>query len=814
MGQSTYDYNDAVGLLLDIYLKVLKIDLIEDSFEEIKIIKSEVLRDKGSYSKISEWFRDFALTGNVHPNDVHEYMKFTDRSHIFQELDSGKDKFSVRYRRKCGEEFRWVRMTLCKSMGYTQERKILILYVEDIHEDMMSAQKIAQQQESLVEQSRITESLVDMYFTCLYVDMNDDSYRRIYVAPEFEQKILDRGSMWDVVRLYISELVVPDEMDSFQKHFSMTYIRIMLQKQNSYDYEYWAKMGQASICCRICAILVDKNKDGSPHHIIIAMQNVTPQAESTAKTNALLKDAFSAAVAANSAKSEFVSRMSHDIRTPLNGIIGMTAIAGAHLDERERIAECLSKITGASKHLLSLINDILDLSKIESGKISLLEEEFNLSELMDNMLGMLRPSISERHHKMNVYIEGIAHEDVIGDMLHLQRAFINLISNAIKYTPDYGIISLTLRELPSGSMSIGQYQFVCEDNGYGMSEEFLKKLFEPFERADDERVCNIQGTGLGMTITKNIVNMMGGDILVESKVGQGTRFTVTFKMKLKESVEGPVEGLLNLPVLVVDDDQVICESTCITLEGLGMKGDYALDGKNAVEKVCRAHEACNDYFACLIDWQMPGMNGLETTRRIHEAVGSDVPIIIISAYDWDDIEDEARLAGADAFISKPLFRSRLYAVFTEIPKIGQKKEDVNQLEDFGHRDYSSKRVLLVEDNALNREIAIEIIGSTGASVDSAENGKIAVDMFQRSEAGYYDMIFMDVRMPVMNGYEATRAIRNSTHADAGRIPIIALTANAFVEDVAKTKQSGMNSHMSKPIELQTLFGVMEQYLEN
>lgn len=812
MKRNTFGYNDAARLLLAIYLKVLKVDIENDTFEEVKVIESETSRKQGYYETLSEWFCGFALAGNVYSDDIPEYMQFTSREVILAKLAAGKDKLSVRYRRKCGDEFRWVRMTLCKSAEYTEEKKLLILYVEDIQEDMESARKIEQQQQRLVEQGRIMESLVDMYFTCLYVDAKDNSYRRIYVVPEFEKYVAEKGNMWDVVMAYTSQLVIPDEMDDFQKKFSMDYICEMLKKQNSYDYEYWAKMNGKSICCRICAILVDRAEDGTPHHIIVAMQNVTPQAESAAQTNALLRDAFSAAVAASSAKSEFVSRMSHDIRTPLNGIIGMTAIAGAHLDERERIAECLTKITGASKHLLSLINDILDLSKIESGKVSLSEEEFNLPEMLDNLLGMLRASVEERHHKLNIYIEGITHENVIGDKLHLQRVFLNLISNAIKYTPDGGEISLTFREVSSGSLNLGQYQFICEDNGYGMSEEFLQKLFEPFERADDERVSNIQGTGLGMTITRNIVNMMGGDILVESKVGQGTKFTVTFKMKLQEAIDGTVEELLNLSVLVVDNDQSICESACLTLAQLGMKGDYALSGEAAIEKVRQAHERQDDYFACLIDWQMPGMDGLETTRRINEAVGSNVPVIIISAYDWDDIEDEARKAGADSFISKPLFRSRLYEAFTEIPKAGEEKRMESQLEEFHRVDYSAKRVLLVEDNDLNREIAVEIISSTGASVESAENGKVAVNLFQNSEIGYYDMIFMDVRMPVMDGYEATRAIRSLSREDAGAIPIVALTANAFVEDIAKAKQAGMNLHMSKPIELEKLFEVMKKCL--
>lgn len=800
--------NDVIRLLLDAYLKVLRVDLSDDSFDEIKVDDAELDHSRGYSPKISEWLQGFALTGNVYTEDLQNYLQFVTMSYITEQLDSGRESISLRYRRKSDAGlFRWVRMTIRKSADYTPEKKIVMLYIDDIHDDVMAANAIT-------EEKSITAALVDVYFTCLFVDMTDNSYRRIHVNDQFAESIPAEGSMFDAVQVYATQLVVPNDNDAFLESFSVDIVREKLAHQNSYDYEYQAQVDGKEIWCRISAILVDRNADGTPHHIVLAMQDVTAQAESVAHTNAMLKDAFSAAVAASSAKSEFMSRMSHDIRTPLNGIIGMTAIAGVHLDDRERVADCLTKITGAGKHLLSLINDILDLSKIESGKVDLTDAEFNLPGLLDDLLAMVHSAVESRQHDLKVYVNNVTHEEVIGDDIRLQQVFTNIVSNAIKYTPDGGNIAISLTELPSGSPNIGHYRFVCEDNGYGMSQEFQEHLFEPFERADDSKVDQIQGTGLGMTIANNIVSMMGGTIQVESREGVGTRFTVDFKIKLQNEDALVGDNLLNLPVLVVDDDQVTCESTCITLAELGMRGDYVLCGEDAVDIVLAAHQREDDYFACLVDWQMPGgIDGLETTRRIRKAVGPDVPIIIISAYEWDDIEEPARLAGADGFISKPLFKSRLRAAFTDLPKTLKSADSVHSLDEFGARDYSGKRLLLVEDNELNREIATEILHMTQAEVETAADGREAVAKFSESEPGYYDMIFMDISMPVMDGYEATQSIRALDREDAGAVPIVALTANAFVEDVEHAHAVGMNEHMSKPIELSRLLDVMGRYLD-
>lgn len=526
-----------------------------------------------------------------------------------------------------------------------------------------------------------------------------------------------------------------------------------------------------------------------------------------------LREAYAAANQANRAKTQFLTNMSHDIRTPMNAIIGMTAIAGAHIDEKEFVMDCLGKITSSSRHLLALINEILDMSRIESGKMVLTEEDFSLPELIDNMIDMVKGDIVAHQHSFETVISDVEHEAVSGDSLRIQQVFINIMGNAIKYTPNGGQIRLTISEKPTHHTGIGCYEFIIEDNGIGMSEEFQKVLFEPFVRADNQRVSEIQGTGLGMPITKNIVNMMNGDIRIDSELGKGTKVTVTIFLKLRQMSDLNTDELINLPVLVVDDDIYCCESTVNILNSIGMLGEYTESGERAVEMVAERHREDDDYFAAIIDWRMPGMDGIETTRQIRKHVGPDVPIIMLTAYDYAEIEKEARESGVDAFIAKPLFKSRLTATFKHLMQGETRKYDPGaELRSLSEHDYSGKRVLIVEDNELNCEIAVEIVGMTGASVETAVNGKEAVDMVNAAEKGYYDLVFMDIQMPIMNGYEAAAAIRNLDDQKGQLLPIIAMTANAFAEDVIMAKNAGINEHIAKPINFEKLDEIMQKWL--
>ena len=524
----------------------------------------------------------------------------------------------------------------------------------------------------------------------------------------------------------------------------------------------------------------------------------------------MLHNALQAAKQANKAKSDFLSQMSHDIRTPMNAIIGMTAIAGSHLNDKDRVRDCLQKITVSSKLLLGLINEVLDMSRIESGRISITEEEFSLSEMLQNIVTIIQPSIMAKRHAFDIQARELQHENVIGDPQHIQQVFLNVLSNAIKYTPDGGKILFSIREKPSQTAGYGCYEFVFRDNGYGMKSEFLKKIFTPFERAEDAAVRAVQGTGLGMAISKNIVQMMNGDIQVESAYGKGSTFTVTLSLKLQDE-EKTAFRLPELSVLVVDDDRIACETTCERLEEIGLKGQWVLSGKEAIQKAVAAHEEKNDFSTIIIDLKMPDMDGIETTRRIREKIGPDIPIILISAYDWTEYETEARAAGVNGFIVKPMLKSSLvYAI-----KKYTLKEPVHAafVEPARQRlSFPGKRVLLVEDNDLNREIAEEILGQTGASVETAVNGQEALEKFCTRPESYYDLVFMDLQMPVMDGLEATRQIRNLSRKDAQTVPIVAMTANAFTEDVEATKAAGMNAHLAKPLDIGLLDQVMNRYL--
>jgi len=531
-----------------------------------------------------------------------------------------------------------------------------------------------------------------------------------------------------------------------------------------------------------------------------------------AKAKVALENALDAANAANRAKTLFLSNMSHDLRTPMNGVIGMTAIAAAHIDDKARVEDCLAKITSSSKHLLGLINEVLDMSKIESGAVDLNEELMNLSELMDSLITMNETQAEAKNQDLEVHILNITHEQVIGDGLRLQQVFTNLVNNAIKYTQEGGRIEITLSEKPSGSPKLGCYEFIVKDNGIGMSEEYLPLVFDPFTRADESTKNKVQGTGLGMTISRSIIRMMGGDITVESTLGKGSKFTATVFMKLPDTERTSYEDFADLNILVVDDDQVVCESACLTLSDLGMIGEWVLSGREAVDLVDRRHKDGRDYFAVLLDWKMPDMDGIETTMEIRKRIGNDVPIIVISAYNWSSIEADAVKAGVNAFVGKPLFKSRLVHLFNGLTGHNNGKSAFELRELAEKADFTGKRALLAEDNELNAEIAMEILGMIGLESELAHNGREAVSMMENSTPGYYDCIFMDVQMPIMDGLDATKAIRALPNSDAKTIPIFAMTANVFADDVIATMNAGMNEHIAKPLDMASLVKILNKYL--
>ena len=548
---------------------------------------------------------------------------------------------------------------------------------------------------------------------------------------------------------------------------------------------------------------------------ILALNNAKDITDIRAKdreTKKALLDAYEAADRANCAKTDFLSKMSHDIRTPMNAIIGMTAIAGTKLHDPDGVEECLAKVSAASKHLLSLINEVLDMSRIESGALTLDEEEFNLLNIIDSMVNMLSDAAREKKQKIEFRAHGVQNTNVRGDARRLQQIFANVISNSIKYTGEGGAISIEITEKPSQQEHVGCYEFVFKDNGIGMTEEFLQHIYDPFERADDVRTSKIQGTGLGMTISRNIIQMMGGDIRIESEPGVGTIVTVT--VPLKYQVPGVVnrKDLAGRTVLVVDDSPFAGETTSVLLSNLGIRGEWVQSGEEALDYMKEKRRKGEDVFAILLDVNMPGMNGMETAKAIRRQEGVEIPVILVSAHEWVDIEVEARMAGVNAFIRKPFDKTRLLTAFRNFIPREAVKQPEETLEQIGEADYSDKRILVVEDNDLNREIATEILSMTGAMIETAENGKEAVDMVLASDEGYYDLILMDLQMPVMNGYEATTTLRAMEREDARKIPIVAMTANAFLEDIQQSKACGMNEHMSKPLDIDQLQRMLARWL--
>lgn len=521
-----------------------------------------------------------------------------------------------------------------------------------------------------------------------------------------------------------------------------------------------------------------------------------------------LEKARQAALEANKAKSEFLANMSHDIRTPMNAIVGMTAIATAHIDDRKQVQNCLRKITLSSKHLLGLINDVLDLSKIESGKLTLTIEQISLKEVIEGIVSIMQPQVKAKKQNFDIHVENILTENVWCDGVRLNQILLNLLSNATKYTPEGGSIQLSLSEekSPKGENYV-RISIKVKDNGIGMSPDFLKKIYESYSRADGTRVHKTEGAGLGMAITKYIVDAMEGTIDIQSEPDKGTEFFLMFDFEKAAAMEMDLV-LPSWNMLVVDDDELLCRTAVDALKSIGIKAEWTLSGEAAIELVNQHHRKRTDYQIILLDWKLPGMNGIQAAKEIRRNLGDDVPILLISAYDWSEFEAEAREAGISGFISKPLFKSTLYHALRQYMDVETEHDrTLNQT-----IDLSGRRILLAEDNELNWEVARELLSDLGVELDWAEDGQMCLDQFQKSPEGYYDAILMDIRMPHMGGYEATKAIRGLNHPDALSVPIIAMSADTFSDDIQHCFACGMNAHIAKPIDVMELTRLLKRYL--
>lgn len=559
---------------------------------------------------------------------------------------------------------------------------------------------------------------------------------------------------------------------------------------------------------------LSRREDGSPIAFVglfVDIDDKKKMEERLEKQKIDLEDALKAAQHANKAKTTFLNNMSHDIRTPMNAIIGFTSLAATHIDNKEQVKDYLSKISTSGSHLLSLINDILDMSRIESGKVKIEEKEVSLPEVMHDLKTIIQADMASKQLEFYIDTVDVVNEHVICDKLRLNQILLNLLSNAMKFTKPGGMVSVRIMQKGNAPEGFALYEFQVKDTGIGMSPEFVKQVFVPFERERTSTVSGIQGTGLGMAITKNIVDMMGGTISVASEEGKGTTFTVALQLKTCSGTvrQEIIPELKGLRALVADDDFNTCSSVTQMLTVIGMRPDWTTSGKEAVLRVKLAEEQNDTYAVYIIDWLMPDMNGVEVVRRIRSIIGENAPIIILTAYDWSDIEEEARSAGVTAFCSKPIFLSELREILESPFTVPDTQETVLEQA----KPFQGKKILLVEDNELNQEIAVEILRETGFDMDVADDGVVAVEKIKAAKPGQYDLVLMDIQMPVMDGFEATKQIRALENAELANIPIIAMTANAFEEDKKAALDAGMNGHIPKPIDVPKLLELLKEILQ-
>ena len=637
-------------------------------------------------------------------------------------------------------------------------------------------------------------------FISFIVNVKDDTYVCAHM-PRKTENLAKTGDYSELLPRLIHASAYESDCEQLFEKLSLEYLRKFRDGLNetndsgSFYMDYQVKDLSIKRWGRVSVYAVDNDEFNSAEHVMILFQDITEQKEKEIEYQQTLREAYEIAERANQAKTTFLNNMSHDIRTPMNAIIGFTSLAATHLEDPERLKGYLSKIMVSSNHLLSLINDVLDMSRIESGKVKIEENECSIPIVMHDLRNILQSDIKAKRLDFFIDTVDVVNEDVICDKLRLNQVLLNCMSNAMKYTRPGGTVGIRIIQKENSPEGFADYDFVVRDTGIGMSEEFTAHIFEPFTREENSTISRIPGTGLGMAITKNIVDMMGGSIRVKSKIGEGTE-------------RGVIRELNGFRALVADDSMDSCVSVEKMLRTIGLRPEWTTSGKEAVFRAKYATQQNDPFQVYIIDWLMPDMNGIEVVRRIRSEIGEQVPIIILTAYDWSDIEEEAREAGVTAFCAKPLFLSELYDVLQS----ASQAQSAMKVPTFYKEEFDGKKILLVEDVELNREIAETILTEAGFQVYSVENGRQAVEYMATAEPDFVDVVLMDVQMPEMDGYEATRRIRRLENQEIASKPIIAMTANAFEEDVQEALKAGMNDHMAKPIRIETLYALMRKYL--
>lgn len=736
---------------------------------------------------------------------VEDYDKVTQ---ILQNARENEQKSLLENRiLKADGGFYWIGGIVEKTLD-EEGQQVFIATFHDITGEKLAAEK--REREKLQERITLVGALSNAYPLIVNMNLTKDTVNFIYIKPGL---LIDLGEQKTYRELFADmvPMIHPEQLEEFQSCFALSSLcQVLGQQKKEVFIETKMLLTDGAYHWVSTQIIYVDNPYSDDKLAILISRRIDEQRYAEEQQRQALQSALDNAMVASKAKSEFLSNMSHDIRTPINAIVGMTAIARTHLDNTDRVTECLQKIDLSSKHLLSLINDILDMSKIESGKLSLRKELFNFAELISDVVELVKLQAQEKQLTIDVRLAILKNEVVIGDSLRVRQICINILSNAVKYTAAGGHIFIEVKQESCSRRGYQNYIFRCADTGMGMPEEFMEKLFMPFERGQDSASSKVMGTGLGMAITKNMVDLMSGDISVESKQGVGSTFTITLPLQIQDTPQEELEQeWRGVHTLIVDDDLQIAESAAELLHDLGLRAEFTVKGIEAVKIVLQAASTSDPYQLVIVDWKMPDLDGVEVTRQIRAGMGSDRPVIILTAYDWGEIGNEAKAAGVTAFLSKPFYRSKICSLFNELSGEENQAKDDLLPEQY---DFTGKRILLVEDNEINREIAMILLEEMDILVEEVFDGEMAVKKVEDSPEEYFDLILMDVQMPKLDGYEATKAIRALPRQDVQSIPIIAMTANAFDEDVRMALRAGMDAHFAKPIDLEELKHLLYHYL--
>ncbi len=799
-----------------LFSRFAMVDLEKDTYQYLSGTRPEGdgIAESGRYRNLVVY-----LAGFVEEGHRQEFVDFMDKNAIIQAMDEHND---LRYEscviRDGSRE--WEHMNVV-CLERKEGRPVKVLFIRQNVTELKEKELRIQAERALAnrKERQYQIAIMSSSFCSFEFNLTQDLVEQDITGNAGGNRIsfLEKAGLKAPCRISEcfekwKQFVLTESMESYSAVVNTENLRQRFEQgEREVIAEYWGKAsGEEPLCVRQSFVMTRDDNTGDIM-VMVVSKDITEQVRAQREQTQALQEALMQAQHANKAKTTFLSNMSHDIRTPMNAIIGFSTIAVSHIDNKDQVLDCLRKVLSSSNHLLNLINDILDMSRIESGKVQIKEQECNISEQMHNLVSIIQPQIKAKQLELFIDTLEVTNEDVIADPLKLNQVFINLLSNAVKYTPAGGTVSFRIIQKTTFRHGYGDYIFIIKDNGIGMSPEFVQHIFEPFERESTVTQSGIQGTGLGMAITKNIVEMMNGTITVESETGKGSTFTVELGLKLQdtEKIAQQIGELEGLRALVVDDDLNTCDSVSKMLRQIGLRSEWTTSGKEAVYRARSAHEEGDSYHTFIIDWQMPGLSGVETARQIRNVIGNEAPIIILTAYDWSDIEEEAKEAGVTAFCAKPLFMSDLKTVLLAANNLLEKQEEAPE---WTLADFQGKRILLVEDNELNREIAEMILEEAGFQVDTAPDGTDAVAAMEKAEENYYDAILMDVQMPIMNGYEATRTIRRLPRKDVKDLPIIAMTANALEEDKEAALKNGMNAHVAKPLDMDIFISVLKRFL--